>query len=60
MKLCRAEDGCLVGASSPVEVDILTSLDLTDSRVAADWAPDLSLELTLSNIIAVKHVVYQD
>jgi hypothetical protein len=59
-RLCRIEDRSLVGASRPIEVDVLTSLDLADSRVAADRAPDLSLELTLSNVIAVEHVVYED
>lgn len=41
----------------PVEVDVLTLLDFAHTRITADGTPDLSLELTGSNIIAEEFVV---
>jgi hypothetical protein len=46
-------------ATSPVVVDISAHLDFANRRVAADRAPDLSLELTGSNVIAEEGVVYR-
>lgn len=47
----------LVSGSSPVELGILARLDLADSRVAADRAPDLLLELAGGDVIAEEGVV---
>jgi len=48
----------LLGACSPVEAFLLTSLDLTDRRVVAHGTPDLLTELALSDIVTIPVVVY--
>jgi hypothetical protein len=48
---------CLAAADGPVEVDVLARRDFADSWVTADRSPDLCLELTCRNIIAIEQIV---
>jgi hypothetical protein len=45
-------------AGSPVEVDVCARRDFADGWVTADRSPDLRLELTRRNVIAIEQVVY--
>lgn len=47
----------LVRSRSPIELGVLASLDLVDSRVTADGTPDLLLELAGGDVIAEEGVV---
>jgi hypothetical protein len=48
----------LAPADSPVEVDVCTRRNLTNSGVTANGSPDLFLKLARCNIIAKERVVY--